>query len=157
MMKIAKKQVQITLVVIIVLAAFVLLFPGAFGWCIRSHELRQVNRVLDSNPDQILLACRDMLTRREQFEPMVNHRFGDYASVRGDSLGDAPVPPIISGLHPRDITFSSNSVSVDVTNPFNPFGPKTFYLTLENYMTLLEKSSQYQDVLKYSAGWFTSP
>ena len=85
-----------------------------------------MNRVLDANPDELLLACKDILRHRDQFEPMVNHRFGNYAAIEEDNISKAPLPQIIKALRPRSICFSSNSVSIDVTNPFNPFGFEGF-------------------------------
>ena len=73
------------------------------------QQRRMVDRVLAANPNELLMAGRQMLERHPNF-------------VGELSPNSQEIPDAIRQLNPTRITFHTNRVSVDFSDAFNPFG-----------------------------------
>jgi len=73
------------------------------------QQQRMVERVLAANPNELLLAGREMLERRPNYVGEINPAAHE-------------IPVAIRKLKPTRIFFQTNSVSVDFSDAFNPFG-----------------------------------
>jgi len=77
------------------------------------QQRRMVDRVLTSDPDRLLSAGRQLLQSRTGY-------------VGEISTSSPDIPGIIRKLKPTQITFRTNSLWVDFSDVFNPFGIVVF-------------------------------
>lgn len=79
--------------------------PPFYAW----QQKRMVKRVLAADPEQLLIAGRQLLHSRAGFS--------------GEISTSAPeIPPAIRRLKPTRVSISTNSVWIDFSDVFNPFG-----------------------------------
>lgn len=88
--------------------------PFYYFW----KQERMVRRVMSANPDQLLSAARELLRSRPGFTGRVEPSAVD-------------VPRGLRKLHPTGICFSTNSISVDFGDVFNPFGITAYAIGAE--------------------------
>ena len=105
----APKAVSLMVAAVAVLALVVLLelmdSSAFYAW----QQKRMVKRVLAADPEQLLSAGRQLLHGRAGFV--------------GEISPSAPeIPPVIRRLKPTRVSISTNSVWVDFSDVFNPFG-----------------------------------
>ena len=108
------KQIILTcLIGVVVIAAVICLGPWVDGKLYDRQQAQMVKRVMESDPQALLVAGRELLAKR-------NGRIGDA------DLTDIDLPPAIRGLRPTEISFRTNSVSIEFSDVFNPFGITVF-------------------------------
>lgn len=89
--------------------------PPFYAW----QQKRMVRSVLAANPEQLLSAGRELLGRRQGYV--------------GEISCSAPeIPYAIRRLGPTRVSFNTNSVWVDFSDVFNPFGVVVFTAEPQN-------------------------
>ena len=130
---IMKKTMRILAAVLIIAA--VVFFPHplapnrivAYHW--RFH--RTVNRIRRADPQQILAACRTMLTSRQHYQRLADINRDDMITFRIPSPGDTLTPDVIRQLGSAEVVMERDRLLLIFFGGFNHLALRAYALGAE--------------------------